>query len=524
MNVRFCKGAMYSALICFLLFQTNNLGGGAPAKGASGNPAPAYVSAHWRAVQARVQDTVVQLFVSAAHFDWFEPYKSPKLRMASGSGFFIDNRGFIVTNYHVVDEAVSIKIQIPSLGKHRYDVDIVGVSPARDIALLKLTDTAYEQVKKKLGVLSYLELGDSDAIVRTQEVLSLGYPLGQEKLKSTHGIVSGRERIGHESYIQMTAPINPGNSGGPSLNIGGKVIGINTAGVPSAQNIGYIIPINEVKSVINLLRKEKFARRPFLGVDMCYANDPLIEKLNNPQPGGIYVKRAYKNTFFDRLGIQEGDMLYRLNGHAIDRYGETSVAWSEDKVSIIDLVNRFEVGQDLKVTVYRNGLKHDYQGTLVIPDPLPIRRMYAQFEPVDYEIIGGMVIMELTLNHVIPLADKVPELVKYIERKNQYSSKLIITNILPNSTSHQARVVGDSNLIEKVNGRSVSTLAQLRAVLRDSAREKFLSIKTDQRSYMVLSMDQVIAEEGYLRAIYLFKPSALIKEIARIRGLLLLYI
>src|SRR5262249_23942749 len=150
--------------------------------------------------------------------------------------------------------ATSVWIQIPSLGKRIIDVTIVGVCPERDIALLKLTPESEQLVRSLLGKIPYLPFGDSDGVHRAEELLALGYPLAQHTLKSTTGVVSGRENITGQAVIQMSAPINPGSSGGPSLNRAGQVIGINTATILGVQNANYIIPINEVKIVLDDLR------------------------------------------------------------------------------------------------------------------------------------------------------------------------------------------------------------------------------------------------------------------------------
>jgi len=102
----------------------------------------------------------------------------------------------------------------------------------------------------KLGQIPFLRLGDSDKVARRDKITVLGYPLRQERLKSIEGEVSGREVVWGESWIQISAALNPGNSGGPALNGKGEVVGINTARIPEGQNIGYIIPINDVKGII----------------------------------------------------------------------------------------------------------------------------------------------------------------------------------------------------------------------------------------------------------------------------------
>ena len=186
----------------------------------------------WSEVQKDVENTVVQIFTQVAEIDFLQPYKSPSQYNGYGSGFFISEEGYLITtNAHVVNQAKAIWIQLTSLGKQIIDdIEIIGVSPERDLALLKVGQAGLALIKSKLGRIPVLPLGDSDMVRRADEVMALGYPW-QQSLKSTTGVISGCEG----NLIQISAPINPGNSGGPLLNVNGEVVGINTSGVVGAQ-------------------------------------------------------------------------------------------------------------------------------------------------------------------------------------------------------------------------------------------------------------------------------------------------
>ncbi len=467
----------------------------------------------WLDVQKKAKDTVVQLFIQTAEFNWKEPFKSPEQSRAWGSGFFINSDGYLVSNYHVVDEAVKVRIQIPSLGKEQFLVEVVGASPDRDITLLRLTKKAKQDILEKLKEIPSLPLGDSDTVLRTHEVLALGYPLGQQKLKSTQGIVSGRENLRDESYIQITAAINDGNSGGPSLNKDGEVIGINTAGFSRAQNVGYIIPINDVKSVIDDLHDTKLLHKPFLGGEYNIANKELVSFLKNPSPGGLYVSRVYKNTLLDKAGLQAGDMIYAINGNKFDLYGETSTLWSEDRVPLAALLNRFKLGQKINISYARQGQHKETTFTFDVLKQLPIRYFYPEFEKIDYEIIGGMVLMQLTLNHVQLFEEHRSFLTKYKKREHQYEPRLLLTHIFNGSETQKARVFKEVDLIEEVNGKKVQTLEQFRNAVKQD--ERFLRVKNKDKKLMVLDLAKVVEQEDELIEEYFYKKSAFVKDLEK---------
>jgi serine protease Do len=470
----------------------------------------------WLDIQKKVKDSVVQVFSLVDAFNFEEPYKTPKQGAGAGSGFFIDAQGHIITNYHVVSQASSVKIQIPSFGRKQFDVDVVGVYPDKDVALLKLTLAACDEIAKELGKINYLNLGDSDYVLRTQEVLALGYPLGQERLKSTLGIVSGRERSG---YIQITAPLNPGNSGGPSLDANGCVIGINFAGVVSAQNVGYIIPINEVKSALKDLKKLKLLRRPVLGCIFTVATEEIVRYLKNPEPGGWYIAEVFDNTILSKIGVKENDMLYEVNGYRLDLYGEMSVPWSEDKISVLDFLNRFTVGDDIYFVIYRKGERKDFHFKLDNEYLPPIRTIYPEYEKeeIDYEVIGGLVVMPLTMNHVAMFGERNFSLSKYIRPENQHEPALIITHVLPNSQAQNARILTSGSIIDEVNNKEVKTLEDFRRIVSECKLDDYLTIRTQDKMFAALSVNKIVADEDKISSRYFYIKSNLINNIVENR-------
>ncbi len=474
----------------------------------------------WRPIQEKVKDTVVQVFSQIARIDLLQPFKTPSQHSALGSAFFINEDGDLITNAHVVNQAKAVWIQIPSLGKQIIDVDVIGLSPDRDLALLRVRPEGLALIRSTLGNVPYLSMGNSDLVRRADEVMALGYPLGQQSLKSTTGVISGREH----NLIQMSAPINPGNSGGPLLNAQGEVVGINSAGIVEAQNVGYMIPINDLKIVLNDLYSVKLLRKPFLGVLFNNATESLTEFLGNPKPGGCYVVEVVKNSTLAKAGVKPGDMLYALNGHAIDAFGDMVVPWSEDKISIMDYVSRLSIGDDVKLVLYRSGTRKEMSVTFSQTELPAIKKIYPGYEAIDYEVVGGMVVMELTINHVQLMAEAVPGLTRYAEMSNQNDPALVVTHIFPNSQLSRSRTIMVGSTLKEVNGKPVHTLADLRSAITAGKHEKFLTIKAadnisraSDNVFVALPLEKVMGEEMQLARDYHYDLSSTVKELLDIK-------
>ncbi len=471
----------------------------------------------WRPVQDKVKDTVVQIFAQIAEQDILQPYKISNPSASCGTGFFINDTGEILTNAHVVNQAKAIWIQIPSLGKRIIDVDLISMSE-RDMALLRVRPEGLALIKSTLGSVPYLPLGDSDTVRRADEVMAVGYPLGQQSLKSTTGVVSG----GEQGMIQISAAINPGNSGGPLVNIRGEVIGINTAKRIDAENTGYSRPINDYKIIANDMRntENKILRNPHLGICKINGSEALTEFLGNPAPGGCYVGEVVKGSPLYKAGVKRGDMLYAINGHKIDIFGDMNVPWSEDKISLVDYVARLSIGQDVHLLIYRKGERKEFTVAFNQTEQPPIHMIYPGYETIDYEVIAGMVVMPLTLNHIHALMGVAPGLAQYAEAQFQGEPVLIVTHIFPNSQIYRTRTVLPGSTLKEVNGQKVRTLADLRAAVAKGASEKFFTavttdniMRSTDHIFVALSLDKVLAEEHSLSRDYRYPVSSSVQQL-----------
>jgi len=485
----------------------------------------AQVSAQgWRMVQEQAKNTVVQIISHIAAIDLLRPYRAPTEGTGSGSGFFIKDEGgkyYIVTNAHVVDQAKAIWLQIPSFGKRIFDVDMdkVSISPDRDLALLQLRPELLALIEQKLGTIPFLPLGNSDTVLRSDEVLALGYPLGQQSLKSTNGIVSGREY----NMIQMSNAINPGSSGGALLNTRGEVIGISTAGIVEAQNIGYAIAVNDLKIVLPDMKKTRIVRKPFLGVLFNNASVALTEFLGNPAPGGCYVVEVVKGSTLEKAGVKQGDMIYAINGFDIDIFGDMCVPWCEDKISLIEYVSRLSIGESINLVVYRSGERKEFSVKFDHAELPAIRKIYPGYDAIDYEIFAGMVIMPLTLNHVQLIGPQAPGLAHFTEMRNTTKPTLVITHMFRDSQVFRDRITGVGFTVHEVNGMPVGTLDDFRKAVKKGMGNKFFTMlvsdnvnRTTDRVFLSLSMKQILEEEPRLSVAYCYPITQHTKELLSI--------
>ncbi len=469
----------------------------------------------WQYAEEKAKNTVVQVFAQHISFNWLEPYKTPQQSQGMGTAFFIDKEGHLLTNFHVVNQAKSLQISIPALGKKLVDATIIGTCPESDVALLKLTDEGLAEVHKVLKKVPYLKFGDSDALYRTQEVLALGFPLGFRYLKGTVGVVAGREFLDGMCYMHITAPINQGNSGGPLLNRLGEVVGINTAGITiyndgqntvAAQNVGYIVPINDIKTYLKAMHTQQLVRKPVFGISHNNSTLELTRSLNNPLPGGLYINDVIKDSVADKMDVKVGDMLYEINGFTVDQFGDVSVEWrSSEQVSLEEFFVRLPIGAPLSLVMYRKGKKIVLKGTYQEVVPLPIRFIYPDFEyeAIDYEMFGGLCIQQLRVNHFKYLP-QTPLLQEYMRPDKQNEEILVVTRILPGSYMDKIRCFYDGVLLEEVNETPVKNLKELRKALESGIKKGEVALKTKDKIYTVVSLDAVIQDEERIARDFVF--------------------
>ena len=271
--------------------------------------------------------------------DMFKEFGAPQERKSSalGSGFIIDEKGIVVTNNHVIQDAEDIIIRVN--GDKEFKAKVIGSDPLSDIAILQL------ETKEKFTPVKF---GNSDNARIGDWVIAIGNPFGLGGTV-TSGIISARNRsIGlsrYEDYIQTDASINSGNSGGPLFDMNGDVIGINTAilGRSGSIGIGFAIPSNSAKIVIDQLIEFGETKRGWLGVRIQDVTKEIAEVEKLDEPRGALVASVAENSPSDKAGVKAGDIILEFNGEKIKLMKELPM-----------IVARTEVGKKVKVKIWRD--------------------------------------------------------------------------------------------------------------------------------------------------------------------------
>src|SRR5437762_2499914 len=308
-------------------------------------------------IYRQASPAVANILTKATEYDFF---MDPVPVEGAGSGFIIDPRGYILTNYHVLEGAQSIEVVLGDQSRHA--AKYIGADQRNDVALIKIDPKGKQ--------LAALKLGDSNALQVGQKVLAIGNPFGFQSTLTT-GVISALGRTVQTSQtafideaIQTDAAINRGNSGGPLIDTHGDVIGINTAiYTPSGTTagIGFAIPINTAKNIANDLITSGRVHRAYLGVVTFGLGGGLAEALDLPVQEGLLVETVEKGGPADAAGIHGGDRLVQAGLQKFYIGGDVMVAIDGQKVAnqfdLNVILNHHRPGETVNVTVYRGGKK-----------------------------------------------------------------------------------------------------------------------------------------------------------------------
>ena len=312
-------------------------------------------------VYKKALPSVVNITSTTVAFDFFYGAVPQK---GMGSGFVIDNQGHILTNYHVIEGAR--QVEVTTSDKAKYKAQVIGMDPPHDLAVIQIPTTKVPAA----------EIGDSKSLQVGQKVFAIGNPFGLSGTM-TRGIISSIRSVRGEhgfidEAIQTDAAINPGNSGGPLLNSHGQVIGINsmilTGGAEQSAGIGFAIPINTAKAVLDDLVHLGHARYPTLGVRTLPIGPDLADQMGLAADSGLLIIQVVPGSAADRAGLRGGTERAYIGNTPIALGGDLIVAINgqavTDQQELSHMMQQHRAGDTVTVTIFRGKKKIDIRVVL----------------------------------------------------------------------------------------------------------------------------------------------------------------
>ncbi len=365
-----------------------------------------------------------------------------------GSGFIISPDGYLVTNNHVVENATEITVNLQGKSNKLSSTKavIVGADAETDLALLKIeTDSP----------LPYLEFGDSNKLEVGEWVIAIGNPFGLDH-SVTKGIISAKGRNiqagPFDSFLQTDASINPGNSGGPLIDMQGKVIGINTAIIASGQGIGFAIPSDMARDIIEQLKQHKTVKRGWLGVQIQAVDDATAAAMGLNEARGALVSEVFANEPAEKAGIKPGDIIIKVDGQDIT-----------DNTDLLHKVAKLSPDKTVPIIVWREGKEKELQLTLGTRDSN--RTAANDNKPGASNNSGSASLAELGIS-VRPLTK---EEAKAIDNKEEIG--LLITSLEADKPASQAGLQ-QGDLLLSANLKELKNNDDLNQVIKNDADKK----------------------------------------------------
>jgi Do/DeqQ family serine protease len=382
--------------------------------------------------------------------DFLDPYPRRQYKQSSlGSGVIIDQRGYVLTNYHVIVRASKISITLAD--KRAFEAEIIGTDPKSDLTILKaLTDENLPVAK----------MGTSADLMIGEPVIAIGNPFGLSHTITT-GVISALNRTIRinddqifRGFIQTDAPINPGNSGGPLINILGDLIGINTAIYGNAEGIGFAIPIDKAKRIIDDLIEYGQVRDAWIGIQVQDITPAIAQYFEYPHSDGVLVAQVIKQSAAERAGLQQGDIIVEISGQTV-----------QDQSSYHAIIAEYTADDTLTFSIIRNGKSRTLQVRAEEFSPERAAKIAHQ----DF----GFYVEEITQQNAS----------QYLLQTQQ---GVVITDVRNNSPASQVGIE-PGDVIRQVDGLQIMNLQDFRDVMMKLGQKRtvvFL-VQRNSRGYYV---------------------------------------
>ncbi|PIE44885.1 MAG: serine peptidase [Gammaproteobacteria bacterium] len=357
-----------------------------------------------------------------------------------GSGFFIDEDGYILTNAHVVKD--SDEITVSTTENQEYPAKLIGIDERTDVALLKIKKKTIHPVK----------IGDSDEVEVGNWVLAIGSPFGFD-YTATSGIVSAVSRSlpdgTYVPFIQTDAAVNPGNSGGPLFNLDGEVIGINSqiySNTGSFNGLAFAIPINTAMNIVNQIKSKGFVSRGWLGVAIQNVSQDLAKSFKLDKPMGALISSVVEDSPAEKAGLKVGDIILTFNGKKIKKSS-----------SLPPMVGNVTVGKTVEVGILRNGKEQIIDVTIGELDEGNHQATKLQHGKSNNK---GLIIGSLTAEQ---------------KRQTNVNHGVVVTDVIPNSAADNAGLrTGD--IIVNIDSQRIDNPDDFNKVMKKVDEDKMIAV------------------------------------------------
>ena len=432
-----------------------------------------------------VKKALVKVYTSHQLFDYLSPWQYGQSANSTATGFIIDGER-IITNAHAVLNSKFLQVRKEGDSK-KYKAVVKFTSEEYDLALVEIEDKSFFNgtVPLKLGTLPEIQ----------EKLTVYGYPLGGDKLSTTQGIVS---RMEHNTYTltnrkfligQTDAAINSGNSGGPVVSKG-KVVGVAFAGLNSADNIGYFIPVNILNNFLEDIKDGKYDGPPLLGVEWLELESPSHRRMLGieDKTGGILIKKVFKNSPFEGV-LQKNDVLMKLDNYPIEYDG--TIEFRKNEKTDFSYVNQqkkygdnlsYEIIRDKKTKTGQVKLeKKDIKYTVVTEVTIET--------PPSYMVYGGLLFEPLTSNYMAGVVEKLGSVYDKEELYKDYKQLVVLVRVLPFDVN-LGYTDAEHEIIVKVNGEKYKDFKDFAQKVKN-VKTGFIVFENDNGDEIVLDVKEV---------------------------------
>lgn len=432
-----------------------------------------------------VKKALVKVYTSHQLFDYLSPWQYGQSANSTATGFIIDGER-IITNAHAVLNSKFLQVRKEGDSK-KYKAVVKFTSEEYDLALVEIEDKSFFNgtVPLKLGTLPEIQ----------EKLTVYGYPLGGDKLSTTQGIVS---RMEHNTYTltnrkfligQTDAAINSGNSGGPVVSKG-KVAGVAFAGLNSADNIGYFIPVNILNNFLEDIKDGKYDGSPLLGLEWLELESPSHRRMLGieDKTGGILIKKVFKNSPFEGV-LQKNDVLMKLDNYPIEYDG--TIEFRKNEKTDFSYVNQqkkygdnlsYEIIRDKKTKTGQVKLeKKDIKYTVVTEVTIET--------PPSYMVYGGLLFEPLTSNYMAGVVEKLGSVYDREELYKDYKELVVLVRVLPFDVN-LGYTDAVNQIIVKVNGEKYKDFKDFAQKVKN-VKSGFIIFENDNGDEIVLDVKEV---------------------------------